>query len=212
MQPKLLRVLEQREVLPVGETAPIKIDVRVVTASQEPLEKAVAEGRFRGDLYMRLNGLNLALPPLRCRREDIVPLFLELLRQDAGARHPALDTKLAEAICLYDWPFNVRELVQVTKGLLTVNGHEPTLKKAHLPERILQRLGGNSESPPAESPKRPWQHVDDEQQFEALVIALRKHDGNVTKAAAAIGISRARANRVLEAHREFSVQELREKR
>ena len=195
----------------MGENEPVKIDARVITASQEPLEQAVAEGRFRGDLYMRLNGLTLALPPLRSRREDVVPLFLELLRLHAGARHPALDTKLVEAICLYDWPFNVRELVQVTKGLLTVNGHQPTLKKSYLPERILQRLGGNSESPPAASPKRSWQRADDEEQFDALVVALRTYDGNVTKAAAAIGINRARANRLLDAHREFSVQQLREK-
>ncbi len=212
VQAKLLRVLEQREVLPVGETTPVRVDVRVVTASQAPLEQAVAEGRFRGDLYMRLNGLTLTLPPLRSRREDIVPLFQELVQLHAGERHPALDTKLVEAMCLYDWPFNVRELVQVTKGLLTVNGHEPMLKKAHLPERILRRLGGNSESPLADSPKRSWQPVEDEDQFEALVVALRNHGGNVTKAAAAIGINRGRANRLLEAHREFSVEQLREKR
>ena len=211
VQAKLLRVLEQREVLPVGETAPVKIDVRIVTASQAPLEQAVAEGRFRGDLYMRLNGLTLTLPPLRSRREDIVPLFQELVRLHAGERHPPLETKLVEAICLYDWPFNVRELVQVTKGLLTVNGHASTLKRAYLPERILRRQGSSSESPAAESPKRSWQRADDEEQFEALVIELRNCDGNVTKAAAAIGINRGRANRLLEAHREFSVEQLREK-
>ena len=201
VQPKLLRVLEQREVLPVGETAPVKIDVRIVSASQASLEQAVAEGRFRGDLYMRLNGLTLALPPLRFRREDIAPLFLEFLRLHAGTRHIAFDTKLVEAICLYDWPFNVRELLQVTKGLLTVLGQETTIKRAHLPERILRRLGGTSESPPAEPSKRSWQRADDEEQFEALVVALRKHDGNVSKAAVAIGINRARANRLLDAHR-----------
>ena len=122
LQPKLLRVLEERRVRALGETRDVPIDVRVIAATQEPLGEAVAAKRFRADLHARLDGLTVVLPPLRARREDIVPLFLELLRQHAGGRPPAVEPKLAEALCLYDWPLNVRELVLLARRLLGLHG------------------------------------------------------------------------------------------
>ncbi len=125
IQPKLLRVLEQREVLPLGEVMPVPIDVRTVVATQSSLAKASLEGRFRADLHARLDGLTVTLPPLRARREDIVPLFLQQLNQNSPGPATAIEPKFAEALCIYDWPLNVRELVQLVRRLVSVNAHEP---------------------------------------------------------------------------------------
>jgi transcriptional regulator with AAA-type ATPase domain len=211
LQAKLLRVLEQREVLPIGETAPVAVDLRVVAATQEPLAAAVADRRFRADLRARLDGLTVVLPPLRARREDIVPLFLQLARQHGGGRIPAVEPRLAEALCLHGWPLNVRELLLLVRRLLGVHGHEPLLKRSHLPERIL--AGAPSHGAPGEvAPKvspRPWRKTDDEAEFESLVQALQENQGSVARAAAAIGVNRARAYRLLSAHPDFSRDEMR---
>jgi len=210
LQAKLLRVLEQREVLPIGETAPVAVDLRVVVATQEPLAAVVAERRFRADLQARLDGLTVVLPPLRARREDVVPLFLQLARQHGGGRIPPLESRVAEALCLYDWPLNVRELLLLARRLLGVHGSEPMLKRSHLPERILARAinEGDSDPAPKRSP-RAWRKTDDEVEFESLVEALRAHQGSVARAAAAIGVNRARAYRLLSAHPDFSLDDVR---
>lgn len=197
IQPKLLRVLEEREVLPLGETKPVPIDVRIIVATQEPLGDAVADRRFRADLHARLDGLTVVLPPLRARREDIVPLFQLFLRQYRGGHPPALEAKLVEALCVYGWPLNVRELLLLARRLLSVHGGEPLLTKAHLPQRMVaspSKSGGH-----LERPKRAWRKVDDETELDALLKALQGHGGSVAKAAAAIGINRARAYRLLSA-------------
>jgi len=209
LQPKLLRALEQREVLPLGATTPIPIDVRIVVATQEPLENAVEEGRFRQDLFARLDGLTIALPPLRERREDIVPLLLHFLRKHTGGCPPALDAKLVDTLCVYDWPLNVRELLLVTRRLLALHGREPTLRRSHLPRRILERTHHQSELPAGEHTTRSWRPTDDDTEFDRLVDALRENNGKVAKAAAAIGIIRGRAYRLLDAHPEFSLKDVR---
>jgi transcriptional regulator of acetoin/glycerol metabolism len=207
LQAKLLRVIEQREVLPLGETKPVPVDTRFVCATQKPLREVAAAGRFREDLLARLDGLTVALPPVRSRREDIVPLFLRLLRDMTGGALPQLDSKFAEAISLYDWPLNVRELAQLARQLLSLHAQAPILKRSMLPER-LQRVRDVSSPPPASSqPARS--SAADAVSFEHLVVALRAHDGNITNAAQALGITRARANRVLQAHPEFNVELLR---
>jgi transcriptional regulator with AAA-type ATPase domain len=218
LQPKLLRVLEERRVRAIGETRDVAIDVRVIAATQEPLGEAVAAKRFRADLHARLDGLTVVLPPLRARREDIVPLFLELLRQHAGGRPPAIEAKLAEALSIYDWPLNVRELVLLARRLLGLHAHEPVLKKAHLPDRMLPRaaVADDGARPPeaaadaAADGKRARRATDDDAEFEALIDALRSADGSVAKAAARLGVSRARAYRLIAAHPDFSLEKVRQ--
>ena len=136
LQAKLLRVLEQREVQPLGETRPVPINVRMVVAGQHSLMESARAGRFRPDLLARLDGLTVRLPPLRERREDVVPLFSRLLADVGHGRAPAFDSEVAERLCLYDWPFNVRELVLLVRRLLTLHGSESTLTAEHLPARI----------------------------------------------------------------------------
>jgi transcriptional regulator with GAF, ATPase, and Fis domain len=113
VQPRLLRVLEQREVVPVGGNRPIPVDVRVVAATHADLMLAVHEGRFRGDLYARLCGWPVAVPPLRSRPEDIP----RLVRYFAG-RSDAFEVSALESLIRYAWPFNVRELRQLVTRLI----------------------------------------------------------------------------------------------
>jgi transcriptional regulator with AAA-type ATPase domain len=215
VQPKLLRVLQQREVQALGETTPVPVDVRLVAAAQVSLESAVKAGRFRADLQARLDGLTIELPPLRARRDDIAPLFQRFVRQNAGGRPPELDPKFVEALCLHDWPLNVRELLALARKLLVVHGHEPMLKRSHLPESFFKRdaegarpVDDGARARDDSEPKgRARRSTDDEGEFAALVAALRANDRNIAKAAQAIGVSRGRAYRLLAAHPEFSLDD-----
>jgi transcriptional regulator with PAS, ATPase and Fis domain len=160
LQAKLLRVLEEREVQPLGEIHPVPIDVRVVVAGQQPLIESVRAGRFRADLLARLDGLTVRLPPLRKRREDVLPLFSRLLEELGQGRVPAMESDFAERLCMHDWPFNVRELVLLAKRLLTLHGSDVTLRAQHLPERIAgmaasPATSANSASPASSSASPP---------------------------------------------------------
>jgi len=113
LQAKLLHVLQDREIERIGSKAPIKIDVRVIAATNRNLEKEVAEGRFRLDLYYRLNVIPITLPPLRERKEDIMDLctyFIRLYNRKAGRKIVGLSEKAAKTLMAYDWPGNIREL------------------------------------------------------------------------------------------------------
>lgn len=208
VQSKLLRALEQREIVPVGDTEPVAVDVRVLTAAQESLQVAVGERRFRADLYARLDGLAIVLPPLRQRREDIAPLLMAFLHDNSSGKPPEVDHKLVEQLLLYDWPLNVRELVQLARQLLILHAAEPLLKRSFLPERmqpLSDRRTANEEKPSRKS-------TEDQQAFDRLVVALQANDGNVARAAESLGITRSRANRLLEARPDFDVNSLRGKR
>jgi transcriptional regulator with PAS, ATPase and Fis domain len=203
LQAKLLRVLEQREVQPVGESTPVALDVRVLSAAQESLAQAVAAGHFRADLFARLDGLSVRLPPLRERPAEIPYLFAHLLLDHSGSRPPEVDVRLVERLCLYDWPFNVRELVLLVKRLLVLHGAEPVLKLGHLPERMLAEVNQDRADPVVKpTPELP--------ELSELVTALRASGGNVAQAAAALGISRQRAYRMMQGAADVDLGSLRE--
>lgn len=197
LQAKLLRALEQQEVTPLGEVTPVPIDVRVVTACQAPLEEAVRAGRFRGDLFARLDGMHLRLPPLRERVEEVPLLFLRFLEERCAGRPPVVEARLLEALYLYPWPFNVRELELLARRLAVIGGHQPMLRRADLPARFVE-----GQTPP--SPERA--PTGDE--FTRFVAYLRAHGGVVARAAEAAGISRMRAYRLMK-ERDFDVDSLR---
>jgi DNA-binding NtrC family response regulator len=193
LQAKLLRVVEDGVVLGLGEATPTVVDVHIVSASQKPLAELVAQGRLREDLAARLSGLQLRIPPLATRRADIAPMFAQFLKQQTGGRAPAVETRLVEALCLHDWPQNVRELEILTRTLLAVHGHEATLRRQYLPAELSARLepqGTHSEAPQAPRDRRTHD-------LARLKQELAKNGGNVKSAADTLGISRQRVYRLL---------------
>ena len=145
LQVKLLRVLQEREVVPVGGNDPIKVGARVIAASNSDLEKLAAAGAFRGDLLYRLNVIQLHLPPLRQRRDDIHLLVAHFLRKHGPTAGVALDQKAMQCITAYSWPGNVRELENVIERAITLN-QGGVITVEDLPARI--RLQPSHETPP----------------------------------------------------------------
>jgi len=147
LQVKLLRVLQEREVVPVGSTEPVKVRARVIAASNSDLEKLAAAGAFRGDLLYRLNVIQLHLPPLRQRREDIHLLVGHFLRKHAPEPEStmALDERTMHCLNSYSWPGNVRELENVIERAITLSqGGVITIDD--LPQRL--RLQPSHDTPP----------------------------------------------------------------
>lgn len=138
LQAKLLRVLQEREVERLGARTPTTLDVRVLGTTNRRLREEVAAGRFREDLYYRLNVFPLAIAPLQARREDVLPLAMQLLgsRCRAGARIPALSAAAAHLLLTYSWPGNVRELDNLLqRALILVNG--PVIEPQHIQFELL---------------------------------------------------------------------------
>ncbi len=203
LQAKLLRVLQEGEVQPLGETRPVPVDVRIVVASQQPLMDAVREGRFRADLLARLDGITVRLPPLRQRKEDVPRLFSHMLREWTKGRAPAVECDLVERLCVHDWPFNVRELVQLIRQLLVLHPGESLLRAEHLPARIGTPAAEPSVATPAGKggPRAELARAGGELvELPALLAALRASGGNVARAAAMLGVTRQRAYRLMESH------------
>ncbi len=185
-QVKLLRALQEREVIPVGATEAVPVDVRVIAATNRDLEEDIRRGRFRSDLYYRLNVIALHLPPLRERRDDIPLLalyFLERLRERAGgASDLVLSEPAMEALKAHDWPGNVRELENaLERAALVAEGGE--ILPEHFPPRVLElprpgvvddRLPPN---PPMEIIERAY-----------IEWVLRAEGGNKSRAAEVLGI------------------------
>jgi len=191
VQAKVLRALEQKEILPIGESQPIAVDVRILSATQIPLESAVGDKRLRADFHARLDGYTLRIPPLRDRRDDIPSLFLHLLGRH-GLAAPTLSPRLVEALCIYGWPLNVRELDFLAQRLAALHAHEPVLRRSHLPDRI-RGLPAEPEGPittePPGTPRPPTR--------EQLLAALESSGGNLARAAEQLEISRQKAYRIL---------------
>jgi DNA-binding NtrC family response regulator len=191
LQAKLLRVLETRTFRRVGGHADITVDVRVVAATHRDLPKMVAEGRFREDLYFRLNVVPVEIPPLRERPEDVAVLaehfvqrFCRELGRPAARLHPAaLATMKA-----YAWPGNVRELRNVIERVVLLEAEDEILAE-HLPAE-MSRAGGGTAAPSAEpfpaGVVRPFTEIEKM----AIEHALGVCDGNKTRAATLLGISR----------------------
>lgn len=209
LQAKLLRVLQEREVQPLGEARPNKIDVRVLAAAQSSLSQAMERGQFRPDLLARLDGLTATLPPLRERRAEIPYLFMHLLVTGSGSRPPDVEARLVERLCLYDWPFNVRELSLLVKHLLVLHGAEGQLKVKHLPPR-LRGEPPVTDTPPAFVAAPNKDAEAEPPDLASLVDALRESNGNVARAAQALGISRQRAYRMMQGRSEVDLEALRD--
>jgi two-component system response regulator HydG len=139
-QVKLLRVLQEREALPVGGTEPIPVDVRVIAATNRDLDEEIRRGSFRSDLYYRLNVISLFLPPLRERRDDILLLadaFLERIAKEREIEVKRLTNEAVEALLAYDWPGNVRELENALEHAAVLSPGDE-LDPSVLPARVLE--------------------------------------------------------------------------
>jgi transcriptional regulator with PAS, ATPase and Fis domain len=199
-QAKLLRALEAREVLPVGARTARPVDVRVISATNRALPELVDACAFRADLYFRLNGITLFLPPLRERVDEILPLassFAEAMAARLGRRAPSITTARA-ALEAYGWPGNVRELKNVIERAVVladdVIGGEHLLFESSAPSRA-----GAAAPHDAASGKL----LEDVGAFERarIVEALERCNGNQTRAAALLGIARRTLVSRLDAHR-----------
>ncbi|MCI0661490.1 MAG: sigma-54 dependent transcriptional regulator [Acidobacteria bacterium] len=208
VQPKLLRFLEHGEIQPLGASKVIRTDIRVITATNRDLSRMVSAGQFRADLWYRLNFITIALPPLRERREDI-PLLAEHLLGRISAREGKSDIKLApeviEKLMQYDWPGNVRELANEIERLVvfTPSHKEITIEKL---SPVIKGYKGsfnfeNGNGMRIELPPKGTELAAAMAAYEEMVIheALRCNDGNLTKAAGDLGISRQWLGQLLKA-------------
>src|SRR4051812_2157532 len=158
IQGQLLRVLQEGEIRRVGESSAVRVDTRVVTATNKDLAEQVKSGRFREDLFYRLNVVTIRIPPLRERREDIPLLAEHFAARHAGARGATLTTDAREALLLWDWPGNVRELENAVARALALNPGG-TILPEDLPEAVRERWearrGGGPQPPSAITPPPP---------------------------------------------------------
>lgn len=207
-QVKLMRALGERTIQRVGGNQGIKVDVRVVAATNKNLEMLVAEGKFRDDLYFRLNVVKIEMPPLRSRKEDIVLLAEAFLREFAdenGKPYRELTSEALQRLIDYHWPGNVRELrTAIEHGVVMSNGPKITLR--HLPQFIRdgeradadidRKRVGSSDCVSGASSSDGLNLAEMERRY--IKLALGQTDGNRTEAARLLGISRRTLQRKLK--------------
>ncbi len=209
MQVKLLRVLEQRELMRVGGSETIKIDIRLIAATNADLEAAVDEGRFRSDLYYRLKVVTIKIPPLRERREDIPLLanhFLNIFAQENGRESLRFSTEAMSAMVNSRWEGNVRELRNVVESLVVLAPHDE-IRLIDLPEEYRATEPVDEPEPPTATPASSDAPADggdltmDEIERRAILAALEKTGGNRTQAAEMLGIGLRTLQRKLKEYR-----------
>jgi DNA-binding NtrC family response regulator len=182
---KLLRVLQQREVIPVGATEAVPVDARLVAATNRDLEEEVRRGTFRGDLYYRLNVISVRLPALRERVEDVPVLadaFLRKVAERRGEEPKQLAAEALDALVAYQWPGNVRELENAVERAVILSAGS-TIPLSALPERVTERRAEPliTDRPPAtptlEAIERAY-----------IAWVLQNEGGNKSRTAEALGI------------------------
>ncbi|SHK65908.1 DNA-binding transcriptional response regulator, NtrC family, contains REC, AAA-type ATPase, and a Fis-type DNA-binding domains [Desulforamulus aeronauticus DSM 10349] len=191
MQVKLLRVLQERQFERVGGTESIKVDVRVIAATnRDPLE-SIRNGTFREDLYYRLNVLPIHLPPLRERKEDISLLVMHFLEKFNPSHNQFISPDAMGLLLSYEWPGNIRELQNVVeRAVILSQGHE--IKSHHLPKEIQRTPTSKTEEQQELIINFPDQGISFEDVEKELILkAMEKSNGNQTKAAQLLGITRS---------------------
>ena len=221
LQAKFLRAIQEREVTPLGTTKPVKIDVRLVAATNKDLRQQVRKGEFREDLFYRLNVVNIDLPPLRARKQDIPLLVRHLVDEFARSYNVAakeLSPAALEALLAHDWPGNVRELQNAIERAFAVSA-SPTLELADVAPALNEAAmssfpageggdagashpssGATPSAPPADQDGRLIDHVIslDEAERRLIAAALKQAGGNKNEAARLLRIDRQRLYRKLE--------------
>ena len=186
LQPKLLRVLQERELRRVGGGEAIKVDVRIIAATHQPLDRLAATGKFRQDLYYRLNVVSVELPPLRLRQGDIPRLALHFLKKYGGKRNFAFAPEAMKKLLGYSWPGNVRQLeAAIERATLLSDGD--VLRPEDLPPEIIRPVSANLDFGIA----IPAEGLDLEALEKSLLLQAYERAGrNVTRAATLLGLTR----------------------
>jgi DNA-binding NtrC family response regulator len=199
LQVKLLRVLQEREAIPVGATEAIPVDVRIIAATNRDLEEEIRRGNFRSDLFYRLNVIALNLPTLRERRDDLLLLleaFLQTMAQESGTEPKALSSEALDAVMVYEWPGNVRELENALEHAVVLSRGN-LIEAGALPERITRR---RKEPLVAErSYRNPTLEVIERAY---IMWVLQAEGGNKTRAAEVLGIDPSTLYRKLSRYEE----------
>ncbi len=199
MQVKLLRVLQEKEIEPLGSTASKKVDVRVISATNRNLRALISEGKFREDLFYRLNVVPINIPPLREREEDIkilVEHFCTKFNYDFGLSVKELSLEVWQVLLNYHWPGNIRELENVIEQIFNVIESE-TIGISHLPVYLRVEAVKKNISLKQTNLKDLLETTE----REAIIKTLKKFEGNKAQAAKALGISRAWLYQRLEKHK-----------
>lgn len=186
VQAKLLRVLEEQEFEPLGSTSSVKVDVRIIAATNRDLKEAIKEGKFREDLYYRLNVVTIPIPPLRERSDDIPLLighFIEKYNRKLGKRITSVSQEAMDLLLDYDWPGNVRQLEHAIEHAF-IHCKTDVIQVEHLPEEIKPERT----KPTGVPVKKPFSLQDMER--ETILEALRANDWSKEATAHALGISR----------------------
>jgi DNA-binding NtrC family response regulator len=196
VQAKLLRVLETKEIVPLGAVTPVRVDVRLCAATHKSLREEVMAGRFREDLYFRIGRPELRLPPLRERREEIPWLIDEVVRAFGGAgQRLSAGADFVEASMLRPWPGNVREIIAETKAAARAAASDG--RALLVAADLHEGAGAPFDRPPdsvAPSSRAPTRMPE----LAEVNAALREEHGNVARAAARLGIARSRLRRFIE--------------
>jgi len=202
LQARLLRVLQDRTVMPLGGGEPVKVDFQLVCATHQPLERLIAEGGFREDLYYRLAGLTVTLPALR-DRSDILDIAAGMLRELGDGRF-RLDAEASLAVRQFRWPGNLRQLSNVLRSALALATPDPLIGLEHLPDEIAAatRIDTNPSRPVAANGGNGGNArvgTLNELELDAIRHAIEACGGNMTAAARQLGIGRATLYRKLQA-------------
>jgi transcriptional regulator with PAS, ATPase and Fis domain len=193
LQRKLLRVLQEREIVRVGSTMPIPVDVRVITATNINLEQKVKDGTFKGDLYYRLNVLPIAIPPLRTREEDIPRLVEHIifrLNQEFGRQVMGMAPEAVAELVKYPWPGNVRELENVLgRAMINMRPQERVIDTQHLPLLECEKINEAFLALEQTAVVRPLADVVADAERAAINRALAESGGNREKAAKLLDVA-----------------------
>jgi DNA-binding NtrC family response regulator len=196
LQTKLLRFLQEREFERLGGTKLFRVDVRIIAATNRNLEAAVKDGRFREDLYYRLNVVPIVLPPLRARKEDVPALaefFMQRFSSESGKPFTAISNEALEALLAYDWPGNVRELANVIERAVVL-GQAPTIQVEDLsPGVVAAEIDGDNRCAPIS-----YHESIDEHRREVIITALAQTQGNRAAAARLLGLQRSYLMRLMK--------------
>jgi transcriptional regulator of acetoin/glycerol metabolism len=224
LQARLLRVLQERVVVPLGSAKSYPVNIAVICATHRRIRELVSGGQFREDLYFRLNGLTLMLPPLRART-DLDALVASLLRELGGAQPPSLDPEVLELFRRHPWPGNLRQLSNLLRTAVVMAEGETTLGREHLPDDFIEDItqagvaippprpapaqfnvaaapaatsaAPLAAEPPEAPPEMPAGRLQD-MALQAIRDAIARHDGNISAAARELGVSRNTLYRKLQ--------------